>query len=67
MYQAIETDMKRAFISDATLHIINESSVRDLSKRVLAKYDVEEERKKIKVEAEIFRPNVIIDTGNNPY
>lgn len=63
LYQALDEDRTKGFISKATIHIVNEASVRDLRERVLRKYDKNpEERDKIKVEADPFRPNIVIDT-----
>lgn len=45
---------------------MNEASVRDLRERVLKKYPDEKERAKININAEAFRPNLVIDTST-PY
>lgn len=44
-------------------HTINEASVKDLEKKVLARYPEPELQAKIEVSAMAFRPNIIIDTG----
>lgn len=58
-----EEDQSKSFLSKAALHIINEASVRDLTKRVLANYPDQKDRDLIKVTAMAFRPNIVIDTG----
>jgi len=42
-----DQDLTKGFVSKAAIHIINEASIRDLSKRVDAQYSNEEERNQI--------------------
>ena len=57
-----DQDLTKGFVSKAAIHIINEASIRDLSKRVDAQYSNEEERNQIQVSSIAMRPNIIIDT-----
>ena len=60
-------DKIKTFVTDAPILIVNEASTRDLRERVMKVYsDKPEDRAKIRVETETFRPNIIIDT-KKPY
>ena len=55
-------DVTKGFVSKAAIHIVNEASTRDLTKRVLAQYKDPAERDRIRVTSIAFRPNLIIDS-----
>lgn len=57
-----EEDQTKGFVSKAAIHVVNEASTRDLSKRVLAQYSDPAERERIKITSIAFRPNIIIDS-----
>jgi uncharacterized protein YcbX len=57
-----DADLTKGFVSKAAIHIVNEASTRDLSKRVLAQYTDPAEKEKIRITSIAFRPNIIIDT-----
>lgn len=58
----LNEDLTKGFCSKAAIHVVNEASTRDLSKRVLAQYPNKEERDRISVTSIAFRPNIVIDT-----
>ena len=58
----LDEDKTKGFCSKAAIHIVNEASTRDLTKRVLAQYPKKEDRDRIAITSIAFRPNIIIDT-----
>lgn len=59
-----ESDTRKTFLSDAALHIVNRASVDELRRRVWEKYPQRTDQKdKIFVSVEQFRPNFVINTG----
>ena len=62
MVHATEQDLKKPMVSKAALHVVNEASVRYLTKRVLEQYP-EEDHEKLHFDTETFRANFHIDTG----
>jgi uncharacterized protein YcbX len=55
-------DRTKNMTSKAAMHLFNESSMRFLRKSMMGKYN-EEEKMKLRIDTESFRPNIIIDTG----
>jgi uncharacterized protein YcbX len=58
----VEEDLTKGFVSKAAIHLVNEASTRDLSKRVLAQYSDPAERARINITSIAFRPNIIVDS-----
>jgi hypothetical protein len=55
-------DLTKGFVSKAAIHIVNEASTRDLTKRVLAQYSDPKDRERMAITSIAFRPNIIIDS-----
>jgi len=62
MKWGLDEDVTRGFVSKCVLHLVNEASTRDLTKRVLSYYPDEKDRERIRVTSMAFRPNITIDT-----
>jgi len=54
-------DVRKTFTTDASFHIVNLSSCKDLQKRVHERHPGEE--KNYRVDHEQFRPNMVVETG----
>lgn len=65
--KALESDRRRAFLTDGPCHLVNRASVRKLLSDIKNKYqDDPETFESIDVSERSFRPSLVIDTPN-PY
>mmetsp|Transcript_28704 Transcript_28704/g.21398 ORF Transcript_28704/g.21398 Transcript_28704/m.21398 type:complete len:115 (+) Transcript_28704:94-438(+) len=62
MLHSDPSDLKKSFCSKSALHVVNESSVNSLRKKVLDKYP-EEMHKDFDIGSKSLRANLIIETG----
>ena len=57
-----ETDRRIAFITDAAIHVCNQTSINDLGLKLMNKYkDDEELFRQVNSEARTFRPSIVLN------